>query len=97
MTNVYAIEYHYVTDQDDAMAEVRPTHRAFNQALADKGILIAAGPFVGTHDAMILVRAESPEQALAYLDDDPFMVAGFIRERIPRQFNPVIGEIKAEI
>lgn len=91
MSKIYAVEYHYVTDKDEEMAEVRPAHRAFNGALADRGELLAAGPYFGTHDALIIVRAESPEGALALLDDDPFHLGGYIAERVPREYNPVIG------
>ena len=93
MSAVFAVEYHYVTDQDEAMAEVRPAHRAFNGALADKDLLIAAVPYVGTHDALIIVRATDPEAALALLEEDPFLQAGFIAERRAREWNPVIGTI----
>ena len=55
---IFAVEYNYVTDRDEEMAQVRPTHRAFNGELAEQGKLIAAGPYVGTHDALIVVRAE---------------------------------------
>ena len=48
MSKIYAVEYHYVTDRDEEMAELRPSHRAFNGALADRGLLLAAGPYVGT-------------------------------------------------
>ncbi len=34
---VFTVEYHYVTDRDKEMAEVRPTHRAFNDELAARG------------------------------------------------------------
>ena len=91
MSKTYAVEYHYVTDRDEEMAEGRPSHRAFNGALADKGLLLAAGPYVGTHDALIVVRAEDEAGALALLENDPFNKAGFIAERVPREWNPVIG------
>ena len=41
-----------------------------------QGKLIAAGPYVGTHDALIVVRAESAEAALELLENDPFNQAG---------------------
>ncbi|MGK2348115.1 YciI family protein [Actinomyces sp. W5033] len=91
MSKIFAIEYHYVTDQDEAMAEVRPSHRAFNASLAEQGLLLAAGPYVGSHDALIIVRAEDAAGALALLEEDPFHQAGFIAERLPREYNPVIG------
>ena len=86
---IFAVEYNYVTDRDEEMAQVRPTHRAFNGELAEQGNLIAAGPYVGTHDALIVVRAESAEAALELLESDPFNQAGFIAKRTPRQWNPV--------
>ena len=93
---VFTVEYHYVTDRDAEMAEVRPTHRVFNGELATQGHLIAAGPYTGTHDALIIVRAEDAVGALELLEADPFNQAGFIAERIPREWNPVIGSIPAE-
>ena len=94
MSKIFAVEYHYVTDKDDEMAVVRPSHRAFNGELAKEDRLLAAGPYVGTHDALIIVRAEDAEGALALLDDDPFHKNGFIAERIPHEYNPVIGILK---
>ena len=48
MSRIYAVEYRYVTDQDEEMAKMRPSHRAFNGRLADRGLLLAAGPHPGT-------------------------------------------------
>ncbi len=93
MSRVYAVEYRYVTDRDEEMAGVRPSHRAFNAGLAEKGRLLAAGPYAGGHDALIIVRAEDEAGALALLEDDPFNQAGFIAERIPREWSPVIGRL----
>ena len=89
MSKIYAVEYRYVTDKDEEMAAGRPSHRAFTSRLADEGRLLAAGPYVGTHDALIVVRAE--DGALALLEEDPFQQAGYINDRIPREWNPVIG------
>ena len=57
---IFAVEYNYVTDRDEEMAQVRPTHRAFNGELAEQGKLIAAGPYVHSR-RLIVVRAESAE------------------------------------
>ncbi|AYD89835.1 hypothetical protein D4740_01240 [Actinomyces sp. 2119] len=91
MSRIFTVEYHYVTDQDEAMGELRPSHRAFNAELASQDRLLAAGPYVGTHEALIIVRAQDEADALALLEDDPFYQAGFIAERVARQWNPVIG------
>ena len=91
MSKIYAVEYHYVTDRDEEMAELRPSHRASTGVVADRGLLLAAGPFVGPHDALIVVRADDEAGALSLLEDDPFHKAGFIAERVSREWNPVIG------
>ena len=93
MSRIYAIEYRYVTDHDEEMAEVRPSHRAFNSALADKDLLLAAGPYTRTHNALIGVRAEDAAGALSLVEEDPFNRAGFIAERVPREWNPVVGRL----
>ena len=38
-----------------------------------------------------LLRLALDAGALALLEDDPFQQAGYIAERIPREWNPVIG------
>ena len=63
---VFTVEYHYVTDRDEEMAEVRPTHRAFNGELAAQGYLIAAGPYAGTHDALILCALKMLQARWSY-------------------------------
>ena len=93
MSKIYAVEYRYVTDKDEEMAAGRPSHRAFTSRLADEGRLLAAGPYVGTHDALIVVRAEDAAGALALVEEDPFNRAGFIAERVPREWNPVVGRL----
>ena len=79
------------SEHEDSAPAGRPSHRAFTSRLADEGRLLAAGPYVGTHDALIVVRAEDEAGALALLEEDPFQQAGYINERIPREWNPVIG------
>lgn len=93
MSKIYAVEYRYVTDRDEEMARVRPSHRAFNGQLAEQGLLLAAGPYVGTHDALIVVRAQDEQGALDLLEEDPFQQRGLIAERIVREWNPVIGRL----
>lgn len=96
MSKIYAVEYRYVTDRDEEMNQVRPTHRAFNGRLAEQNLLLAAGPYVGTHDALIIVRAQDEAGALALLEDDPFNQQGFIAQRSAREWNPVIGLLNAD-
>lgn len=43
--------------------------------------------------ALIAVAAESAEDALKALAEDPFFLAGFITDRKVHQWNVIIGEI----
>lgn len=83
---------------DDARAAeidaIRPDHRAFLAAAAQEGSLLASGPWTeGNPGALLVLRAESAEAALALLDEDPFRVGGLILERTARGWNPVIGRL----
>ena len=86
----FAIEYVYDTARGSEMDEVRPTHRAFLGSLCEAGKIIASGPLVGEGKALILFTADSAEDALAALDEDPFYINGFILDRIVRTWDPVI-------
>lgn len=83
----------YVYDERRAEQDVlRPAHRAFLRSLLDDGVLLASGPWTeGPSGALILLRADDGAAALAALDPDPFLAAGFIAERTVRGWNPVIG------
>lgn len=91
---LFAIEYFY----DPAAAkmdEVRPDHRAHLRSLHDQGIVKLVGSWVNDPHpgALIAVEAESSEDALTALAEDPFFLAGFITERKVHQWNVIIGEI----
>jgi len=91
MSKIYAVEYRYITDKDEEMAAAPPPRPRPAGRGAEEGKLLAAGPYVGTHDALIVVRADDEAGALALLEEDPFHRAGYINERIAREWNPVIG------
>lgn len=101
----FAIEYVY-DHRDDVRATVRPSHRAFLADLVDRGVVLASGPWTGPvtpavdtaqadaegpAGALLLVRADSADAALAVLDDDPFQASGLIAARSARGWEPVLG------
>lgn len=83
----------YAYDNRRAEQDVlRPAHRSFLRGLFDDGVLLASGPWTeGPSGALILLTADDGAAALAALDPDPFLAAGFIAERTVRGWNPVIG------
>jgi len=89
---VYAVHYRY-DDRSDERDDVRPSHRAYLQALADQGVVLARGPYVDADDpgALIIVRAETADDVAEFLDSDPFWLHGFISERRVREWTQVGG------
>lgn len=92
---LFAIEYFYDPAAAAKMDEVRPDHRAHLRGLYDQGIVKLVGSWVNDPHpgALIAVAAESAEDALKALAEDPFFLAGFITNRKVHQWNVIIGEI----
>lgn len=89
--SIIAVEYTYV-NRPELLAEHRPAHREFLASLRADGTLVASGPLGDAGEsALLLLRAEAPEQALGLLDRDPFLAVGVIAERTAQVWNVVIG------
>jgi uncharacterized protein YciI len=73
----------YVDDQD-AIAAIRPTHRAYLAGLLERGQLAVAGPF---DDGVY--EAESMETAKKFAAEDPYTLAGVIRNQTIHPWNLV--------
>lgn len=66
---------------------VKQEHYAYQFSLEERGILFAAGPFLGPDDkpmgpGMIIVRAKTLDEAQAIADNDPYHKNGFRKYRI---------------
>lgn len=85
------VAVHYAYAEGAPLAEVRPSHREYLAALADEGVNITSGPLPGSHGALLIIRADSPEEALQILEQDPFYIEGCIAERAAEEWLPVIG------
>lgn len=92
----FAVTYRYA-DDPDALDRVRPEHRAFLRGLHEQGDLLASGP-VGDQpgeqapiDALLVMQAADQSAIAALLDQDPFVAAGLVRQRVIAPWNPVIG------
>ncbi len=88
--NIAAVFYTYDLSRSEELAEIRPTHREFLKSLFVADKLLASGP-LDTDQALIVVRAESPEAALELLAPDPLNEAGIIIGKRAQMWNPVIG------
>lgn len=54
-------------------------HAAFMNALESDGFVVLGGPLMGSTDALLIFRAESPEQIMRRLEDDPWTRSGMLR------------------
>jgi uncharacterized protein YciI len=62
--------------------EIRAKHLQYQYELEDRGIMFAAGPFLGADDkptgaGLIIYRADSLEAAKRIADADPYHASGF--------------------
>ena len=92
---LFAIEYFYDPAAASKMDEVRPDHRAHLRALHAQGIVSLVGSWVDDPHpgALIAVEAESAEDALTALAEDPFFLAAVITERKEQQSKVINAEI----
>ena len=75
----YANYIRYIDDQD-AIARIRPTHRAYLADLLAQGKLAAAGPFTDGAGALFIYEAASADVAEELAAKDPYTVGGVIAE-----------------
>ncbi len=79
------------TDDTDRRLEVRPAHREYSKALADRGVLLAAGPFADNKGAMLVYAAADADELQEILDGDPYTEAEVVAETTVREWNPISG------
>lgn len=75
--------------------DTRPEHLAYLNALNDAGKLGFAGPFLGEdgkpNGSLVVVRAESLEEASAMAADDPYARAGLFASVAVKPWNWVFN------
>ena len=70
----------YVEDQD-AVAAIRPAHRAYLHGLLERGQLVAAGPFADGTGALFIYEAHSMDTARGLAEADPYTLGGVIKQQ----------------
>lgn len=94
--SLFAVNYTYADDPEQLDAN-RADHRTFLGKLADEGVVVLSGPLapgVGVPDAALLIlKAESPEEILEILAEDPFQKLNLVEAVEVRGWNPVLGSL----
>ena len=88
----FAVQYTY-TENAQAVATFRPEHREHLAELHREGTLLLSGPLGDGPGALLIVVADSAEDALAKLDGDPFKRERVIVDRVAREWTVVIGQL----
>lgn len=91
---VFAYHYVYNPARADTMDEVRPRHRHYLGVAAQEGKVLASGPYTDAREALIIVRADSAEDAASLMDNDPFYREGYVLTRSVHPWNDVLGAFK---
>lgn len=86
----FVVELTY-TDTPERRMEVRPAHREYSKALADRGILLAGGPYTDDKGAMLVYEVADETELRDVLAADPYTEAEVIAETTVREWNPVTG------
>jgi uncharacterized protein len=95
---VFSVTYTY-TDDIAGRDEHRPAHKEYLCRLGDLGINLCSGPFGPDESpgALLLIRAESKEEAVRYTEDDPFRLQGLVAEATAREWLPMLGRLAGKI
>lgn len=72
---IYVNYAKYVSDHSHVL-RVRPAHRSYAQSIRAKGALIMAGPFADDSGALLIYQAQSKEEAMALVLEDPYHAQG---------------------
>jgi uncharacterized protein YciI len=74
--NVFLVEVAYTPDAPERRPALRPRHLTRIARLIREGQLIEAGGCADFSKAVLIVRAESEEEALALIEEDAYMSGG---------------------
>lgn len=69
----------YAADKS-RLTTARPAHWKYDQTLKSAGKLALAGPFAGDNGGLFVYNAVRREEALSYLNQDPFALEGVFAE-----------------
>ncbi|WP_309080218.1 YciI family protein [Zhihengliuella sp.] len=95
--SLFAVEYVYAPDTEEARAEHRAQHRELLAGLQDPQAvkLVASGPFGDGSGALLIFAAAGEEAVNDVLKQDPFVAQGLVANAKVTEWNPVTGELAA--
>ncbi|MGW3469256.1 YciI family protein [Saccharopolyspora sp. NPDC000995] len=86
----FVVDLVYGEDEQRRL-EVRPAHREYCRELADRGVLLAGGPFADNLGAQLIYEVADADELQKVLDADPYTEAGVIAKTTVREWNLLTG------
>ncbi|GAA3998443.1 YciI family protein [Allokutzneria multivorans] len=86
----FVVQWEYSADRDTRYA-ARPEHRAHLGALAERGIVLAAGPLADDTGGIVVFDTSDAEELRGHLAADPYTKAGVIVKTTVTEWNPALG------
>ncbi|WP_026530530.1 YciI family protein [Haematomicrobium sanguinis] len=87
----FAVTYAYAPETLDTRDEVRATHRAWLQDLADAGTVLSAGKYADNTGALLIFVTADEDELRALLAEDPYAKAGCVADVSVKEWTPAIG------
>ena len=88
----FAIIGHDGPDGPNKRPEHRPAHLERLEALAKQGRLVLAGPFSDKTGSLVVIEADSIEEAEAFAREDPYTIHGIFNRVDVHPFTQVLPE-----
>lgn len=86
----FAVELVFGSDHEKRLA-VRPAHREYIASLAEKGVVLAAGPYADDTGALIVYEAADEAALNEIISADPYTPANVITKWEIRVWNALLG------
>ncbi|MCG8924642.1 YciI family protein [Lentzea sp. CC55] len=86
----FAVELVFGTDSEKRLA-VRPAHREYIASLAEKGVVLAAGPYADDTGALIIYEAADETALQEVIAADPYSPANVVTKWDVRPWNALLG------
>ncbi|MGJ7907784.1 YciI family protein [Actinopolyspora sp. H202] len=86
----FVVHIRYGEDRE-LLERVRPEHRDYAKDLANRGVLLAGGPFVDGDGAMLVYEVPDRAELDRILAEDPYAREGVLGETTVREWKAVTG------
>jgi uncharacterized protein YciI len=86
----FIVEFRYNVDRGGRQA-YHPAHASYLHSLAERGVLLLAGPLVDENAGLLLYEVEDREELERVLDSEPYVQAGVVAERRILEWQPGKG------